>query len=114
MLIENIIVAENTAGFVGLASDFVNCDEIYDVVILSLLGNVLVTEDLKTATSLAKRLNYQYKIITIDGDVVYRGGPMRGGYNKKVESPLTYQNQLAEIITKEAESKLKLKNIIPT
>ncbi|MDI9540609.1 MAG: AAA family ATPase [Bacillota bacterium] len=105
---EHLFVAENTAGFVGLASDFVNCDEIYDVVILSLLGNVLVTEDLKTATSLAKRLNYQYKIITIDGDVVYRGGTMRGGYNKKVESPLTYQNQLAEIITKEAESKLEI------
>ena len=105
---EHLFVAENTDGFVGLASDFVSCEEIYDVVILSLLGNVLVTEDLKTATSLAKRLNYQYKIITIDGDVVYRGGTMRGGYNKKVESPLTYQNQLAEIIAKEAESRLEI------
>lgn len=108
---EHLFVAENTAGFIGLASDFVDCDEIYDVVILSLLGNVLVTEDLKTATSLAKRLNYQYKIITIDGDVVYRGGTMRGGYNKEVESPLTYQNQLADIVAKEKESRLEIEKL---
>jgi chromosome segregation protein len=105
---EHLFVAENTKGFIGLASDFVDCEEIYDVVILSLLGNVLVTEDLKTAISLAKRLNYQYKIITVDGDVVYRGGTMRGGYNRMIESPLTYQLQLSEIIAKEADSRLEI------
>ncbi len=105
---EHLFVAENTKGFVGLASDFVNCEETYDVVVLALLGNVLVTEDLKTATYLAKRLNYQYKIITVDGDVVYRGGTMRGGYNQKVESPLTYLKQLTEIVEKESQSKKEI------
>lgn len=94
---DHLFVAEHTDGFLGLASDFVDCEEKYDVVVLSLLGNVLVCEDLDSATALAKRLNHQYKVVTLDGDVIYRGGTMSGGYNQKVSSPLTYQKQLQEI-----------------
>ncbi len=97
---DHLFVAEHTEGFLGLASDFVDCEQKYDVVVLSLLGNVLVCQDLDSATSLAKRLNHQYKIVTLDGDVIYRGGTMSGGYNQKVNSPLTYKSQLQDIDNK--------------
>ncbi|MDO4378448.1 MAG: chromosome segregation protein SMC [Erysipelotrichia bacterium] len=109
---EHLFIAENSPGFLGLASDFVDCDEKYDVVVLSLLGNVLVCDDLDSATLLARRLNQQYKIVTLDGDVIYRGGTMSGGYNKKINSPLTYQNQLSEIENKISEitDQIKIEN----
>lgn len=94
---DHLFVCENTEGFLGLASDFVDCDEKYDGIILSLLGNVLVTDNLDNATELAKRLNFAYKIVTLDGDVIYRGGSLSGGYNRQIDSPLTYQLQLKEV-----------------
>ncbi|MBQ6654147.1 MAG: chromosome segregation protein SMC [Erysipelotrichaceae bacterium] len=94
---DHLFVCENTPGFLGLASDFVDCKEMFDVVILSLLGNVLVTEDLDSASELASRLNYGYKVVTLDGDVIYRGGSLSGGYNKQADSPLTYKMQLDEV-----------------
>lgn len=94
---DHLFVCENTEGFLGLASDFVDCDEKYDGIILSLLGNVLVTDNLDNATELAKRLNFGYKIVTLDGDVIYRGGSLSGGYNRQIDSPLTYQLQLKEV-----------------
>lgn len=97
---EHLLIAENCPGFLGLASDFVDCEEKYDIVVLSLLGNVFVCDNLDNALTLAKRTNRQYKIVTLDGDVFYRGGTMSGGYNQKVNSPLTYQSQLQDIESK--------------
>lgn len=94
---QQLFVAEQTEGFLGLASEFVDCDEKFDIVVDSLLGNVLVCDDLNHATILAKRLNYGFKIVTIDGDVIYKGGTMAGGYNKSNDSPLTYKKQLEDV-----------------
>src|SRR5690606_12971870 len=44
-----------------------------------LLGQVIVTKDLITANRLAKQLNYRYRFVTLDGDLVNPGGSMTGG-----------------------------------
>lgn len=94
---EHMVICENTAGFMGLASDFVECEEQYDGVLLSLLGNILVTEDLEAANTLASLVKYNYNVVTLDGDVVHRGGSMSGGFNRKVESPMTLNAMLDEV-----------------
>ncbi len=94
---DHLFIAENTEGFLGLASDFVECEEQYDGVLLSLLGNVLVAKDLVAANDLATRLRQSYNIVTLDGDIVHRGGSMSGGYNKQVESPMTINALLDEV-----------------
>lgn len=99
-------VADHTDGFLGLASDFVECDEKYDGILLSLLGNVLVCRDLPAANELSGRLSRQYKIVTLEGDVVHRGGSMTGGFNRSIESPLTVQQEFDKLsITVEAAKK---------
>ena len=95
---DHLFIAENTTGFLGLASDFVDCEEKYDGVLLSLLGNVMVTDTLEAANELAGRLKQQYNIVTLDGDVVHRGGSMTGGYNKRMDSsPLTIKSLLEDV-----------------
>jgi len=102
---DHLFVAEHTDGFLGLASDFVDCEEKYDGILLSLLGNVLVCKDLTAANELSNRLNRQYKIVTLEGDVVHRGGSMTGGFSRATESPLTIQHEYDQLEATVAKAK---------
>ncbi len=66
-------------GFVSLAPDLVSCDEKYREIISSLLGKTVVAEDLDCAIEIAKKYNYRFKIVTLDGQVINAGGSMTGG-----------------------------------
>ena len=92
-----MVICENTSGFLGLASDFVDCKEEFDVVVLNLLGNVIVCDNLDNAIVLAKRLNYQYRIVTLDGDTINRGGSLTGGYNSRNNSPVNAAKNLDDV-----------------
>ena len=70
-------------GFVGIASDLVNCDEEYKKIIVSLLGRIAVAEDLDYAIQIARRFSYRFKIVTLDGQVVNAGGSLTGGSKAK-------------------------------
>lgn len=77
-----LTIASNTEGFLGVASDFVENDEIYDTLRDSLLGNVVIVSNIEAATQVAKRLQYHYKVVTLDGDVIHKHGTMSGGRSK--------------------------------
>lgn len=94
---DSMVICENTSGFLGLASDFVDCKEEFDVVVLNLLGNVIVCDNLDNAIVLAKRLNYQYRIVTLDGDTINRGGSLTGGYNSRNNSPVNAAKNLDDV-----------------
>ncbi len=66
-------------GFVGIASDLCSCDDKYREIVVSLLGRIIVAEDLDCAVDIAKKLNYKYKIVSLDGQLVNAGGSMTGG-----------------------------------
>ncbi len=94
---EDQIVCNNTKGYLGAANEFVTCDEQFDIVKHSLLGNVLVVDNLKNGNQLASLLRFKYKIVTLDGDVIHRGGSMTGGYSKSNASPITVKKELNEV-----------------
>ncbi|MEG0958854.1 MAG: chromosome segregation protein SMC [Erysipelotrichaceae bacterium] len=94
------ILAENCVGYLGCASQFVDNDSEFDVLKSSLLGNVLVSDNLINANELAKLLKYNYKIVTLEGDIVHRGGSMSGGKVRDAYSPLTLKKDLDQIISK--------------
>ena len=66
-------------GFVGIASDLVQSDKKYETVIKYLLGGTVVTEDIDSATTLAKKYNYRVKVVSLDGQVINPGGSFTGG-----------------------------------
>lgn len=70
---------EDIFGFVGVASDLVNVDKKYETVIKYLLGGTVVTEDIDSATTLAKKYNYRVKVVSLDGQVINPGGSFTGG-----------------------------------
>ena len=66
-------------GFVGVASDLVNVDKKYETIIKHLLAGTVVTEDIDSATTLAKKYNYRVKVVSLDGQVINPGGTYTGG-----------------------------------
>ncbi len=70
---------ENMFGYVGIASDIVDCDPKYREIIKYLLGAVVVTEDIDSAATLAKKFKYHFKVVTLDGQVINAGGSLTGG-----------------------------------
>ncbi len=90
--------ASGTEGFVGVASELVQYEETYSAIVGSLLGNVVVADTLEHANRIAARLNYRYRVVTLEGDVVNAGGSMTGGsLQKKNVSLLGRQRQLEEL-----------------
>ena len=69
----------NTLGFVGVASDLIHFNKVYDNIILNQLGNVIVADNLENANKLAKLIDYRYRIVTLDGELLHVGGSLTGG-----------------------------------
>ncbi|WP_456271572.1 chromosome segregation protein SMC [Bacillus sp. AK031] len=87
--------------FVGVASELLDYEERYHSIISNLLGNVIITADLKGANTLAKQAGYRYRFVTLDGDVVNPGGSMSGGASKqKKSSLLSRKTELEELTAK--------------
>ena len=93
-------------GFVGLASELVLCDDRYRVVMDSLLGRTIVTEDIDAATAIAKAYSYRYRVVTLDGQVVNAGGSLTGGSVNKNASILSRRGEI-DALTAEAKKYAK-------
>lgn len=94
---DHLLVATNTKGYLGIASDFVAYNAQFETVISNQLGNTLIVDSLETANSLANSLYYRYKIVTMSGDVVNVGGSMSGGQNRQQGNSYTSKKELETI-----------------
>ncbi|GKU82441.1 chromosome segregation protein SMC [Niallia sp. NCCP-28] len=89
---------EKHPSYIGVAADLISYDSKYKEIIGSLLGNVVITKDLKGANEMAKLLQYRSRFVTLDGEIVNPGGSMTGGAIKqKSASILTRKGELEEL-----------------
>ncbi|MBF0714615.1 chromosome segregation protein SMC, partial [Gemella sp. GH3] len=114
-ILEDII---NEEGFIDIASNLVNYDKNYNSIISYLLGLVIIVDNLKNGNKLAKKLNFKYRIVTLDGQVINSGGSVTGGaIYKNNNSILKNKAELDELSTNllQIDSKLeKLKQDLIT
>ena len=94
---------DDNFGFVDIAAKLVSCDAQYHVVAESLLGNVIIAEDLDCAIGISRRYKNRYKIVTLDGQVMNPGGSMTGGSRQKGSGVLSRANQI-EALNAEAKA----------
>lgn len=106
---------ENDAGYLGIASDLVYIEEKYKKVTEHLMGNVLVTDHLTSAIQLAKKTNRKYRIVTLEGDVIYPGGSMSGGAKKNTTPSLfAREKEIATLEDKLVQSMTRRDHFILT
>ena len=102
-------------GFIGVASDLVTLDPLYEGIVLHLLGKVVVVENLDAGIQMAKRFGYKFKIVTLEGDVLSTSGSMSGGSNDGKDSGILNRSAqiheiLSEIMKLEVDSNKLIQN----
>ncbi len=93
-------------GFIGIASDLCSADSQYENILLSLLGRIVIFEDLNSAATAAKKYSYRFKAVTLDGQVVNTGGSLTGGSFQKNSGLISRGSEIAKIEA-EAQSLMK-------
>ena len=89
-------------GFIGIGSDLVKNDPKYDGIVKSVLGRIVVAEDLDSATAIAKKFGYKFRIVTLDGQLVNAGGSLTGGSSVKSAGILSRKQEIDELLKKAA------------
>ena len=84
-------------GYLGIASDLVECDADYRDIVAHLLGMTAVAEDLTSAIAIARRHSNSFRIVTLDGQILNAGGSMTGGSAAKNTGILSRANELRRL-----------------
>lgn len=96
---ETLSALKREQGYIDLASNLVKFDKTYENIIKNQLGNVIVVDNIDNANIISKKINYRYRVVTLDGELLHVGGSLTGG-NIKVRNIITDKYEL--------ESNLKL------
>lgn len=97
-------VLSELEGFAGICSDkVIPKNKLFQTVIDYLLARTIIAEDIDQAEKLFDYSKKNYKIVTLDGDVIMPGGATRGGYNKNTTSTLNLDKKIAELQNSIAE-----------
>ncbi len=88
---------ESCDGFVGIASSLCTCEERYNGILYNLLGRIVVAKDLDSATEIARRYSYRFRVVTLDGQVVNTGGSLTGGSLAKNTGLLSRASEIGKI-----------------
>ena len=80
-------------GFIDTLNNLVKCDEKYRDVIDNQIGNVIVVSDMDAMNMIGRIIDYKYRIVTLDGEILHAGGSVTGGSSKK-KSLIADKNEL--------------------
>ncbi len=86
-----------SGGFVGVASQLVQCNEQYRKIVDNLLGRTVIVQNLDCAVAMGKAFSNRFRIVTLDGQVVNQGGSMTGGSMSKDAGILSRANELEKL-----------------
>lgn len=70
-------------GYEGILSELISYDHTYQNIIENQLGNVIVAKDIDSMNLIAKIMEYKYRVVALDGSIIYTGGSISGGTIKK-------------------------------
>ena len=96
-------------GYIGIASELIECDERCGDVISYMLGRTIIFRDLDCATDYARASGYRVKIVTLDGQVINAGGSFTGGSNKRNSGMLTRAQEIQRFAEEAAALEVKLR-----
>ncbi|MBP3494451.1 MAG: chromosome segregation protein SMC [Oscillospiraceae bacterium] len=90
-------------GFVGIASQLIRYDKKYDGIFADLLGRTVVVEDLDCGIAISRKYHNSFRIVTLDGQVINRGGSMTGGSVSRSAGVLSRANELKALLAKQGD-----------
>lgn len=94
---EHLDVLSELEGFIGIASKLINVDPKMQPVIDALIGQVIIANSIDDAIRISKYTYQLYKIISLDGDVVFPGGAITGGSDRNQLPTFNLEKHLEEL-----------------
>lgn len=85
------------AGFIGNAWKLVSYDAKYTGIVQSLLGRIVIVDNIDNAADIAKKYRYSFKIVTLDGQVINSGGSFTGGSAQRSGGMLTRHSEIEKL-----------------
>ena len=76
---KEITEAAGFAGYIGVADTLVDAKKEFSQVLSSLLGRIVVFDNIEHASVMAKALHYRVRVVTLDGQQINAGGSFTGG-----------------------------------
>ncbi|RII35133.1 chromosome segregation protein SMC [Clostridium chromiireducens] len=93
-------------GYIGIASDIISYNKEYSNIIDYALGRTIICSNMDSALNIARIGKYNYKIVTLEGEVINPGGALTGGSIKgKNSNVLGRKREIEELIENISEKK---------
>ena len=87
-------------GVIGTADTLVRIDDKYRDVAVSLLGRIVVADNVDNAVNLASKYRHTLRIVTLEGELLVPGGAISGGAYKNSSSLLGRRREIDELQVK--------------
>ncbi|MCD7737913.1 MAG: chromosome segregation protein SMC [Lachnospiraceae bacterium] len=84
-------------GVLGLADSLVQCEKKYLNVARSLLGRILVVDNIDHAVAIARKYRYSIRMVTLEGELIVPGGAISGGAFKNNSNLLGRRRETEEL-----------------
>lgn len=108
---QTMCLVNELPGYVGIASQLIHYDKVYENILANQLGNVIVVDTLDHANQIAKKIQYRYRIVTLDGEILHVGGSLTGGEASKTRNIISEKQELEEKIKEHEHVVGKIKEI---
>ncbi len=100
------VLTEN--GVIGLADSLVRTDAKYRNVAKTMLGRIVVIDNVDNAVRIAKKYNYSVRMVTLEGELLVPGGAISGGAFKNNSNLLGRRREIEELEQKMRAAKERL------
>lgn len=98
----------NEEGVIGLASELVDYDDRFRSIVNRLLGKTYVIDNIDHAIAIGRKYKHQYRMVTLEGELMAPGGAMTGGSYKNSNNLLGRTRQIEELKEQVKASKKEL------
>ncbi len=109
--LENAAQVSREKGFIGIASELISYDKKYDGIFSSLLGRVVVIDNIDNAIAVSRKYGYRFRAVTLAGDVLNAGGSMSGGSLNKQSGFLSRAAEIKSLTSEINELSGKMRNL---
>lgn len=97
-------------GYIGIASSLVKYESTYDNIIQNQLGTTIVVDNIDNAVKIAATINYRYRIVTLNGEVIHVGGSLTGGSEISKTSIILEKRELENLIKEKSKVEEQIEN----
>ena len=104
-------ILKQEMGYIDTLASLVSFKEEYRNIIYNQLGNVLVVLDIDSANRISKKINYRYRIVTLDGEIIHVGGSITGGNVSNSRSIITDKYELEKCLRLKEDEKLVIQEL---